>query len=1133
MVKPQKTTREMLVSAFTSGTTPMVTAKRGPKGAISTSSYFQQRSISRSDITKIYGSEEQFLETYRDFQKAYFKALDTDLHITKARDVNLQMLRREGKIDLSILNREAAQRLDEMYKTKVLKLPQLLQQVGLPSVELPSANLYRGAYKFELELGNELVHPIQVLLGRTVFNFNPNKTGLASLNVGQQNIFSANSLERTFRQGQKGIGSIVGASNLDILTLDVESTGVFSGAQVRSMSLRGMNVDKSGKIEKLNIGFKSPQMGGLSVRTRNAGVTSIFDFISTTEMDGKPLLDMGEGGKTFLDESAAFIERLVLADRIAGHNVMYDIGTLTSTMTAQSTFATHKGAQAALDKLYTKINEGDFLVDTLQSASLYLQKQVQDLADTKQFTDIEEKSKFITKNLFAEEIQARVHIGGSASYASVENIALNTNLFELIEKSDQADELFDLITKGSHIAETDTLLQTHIAKYIHTGELAVRGMSTEPISNFGKYARSRILQSSAITATTSIADVQHLADTVFKAAIQKDAAGKHSSDLLKSVTIRAEASALNIASQNLSQEGLLQYFSGADELSRVRGITSSGFYYVTKEGTAELVNEDIARTELVRTLESARSGVLDDSITIGTKTQRINKAAQRIIDTGWTIGQSSAVNELENLGQLKIATLGMLPNISTQDVTDIFKDMYRTMGTATSIAPGGYATGLGNYSTDFAKNISTRLANIGDPLHFISMQDRTLSSGIAYAMASTTEEAANAFVKAGIGDLAGLGANAKLTANLGVSSFYANQGARLFKATQGDVLTSSKAVIPMKILQESIGEVFGDNFGIKNVSLSVAHLRDSEMVNVVWNANKQINKKEARDLAESIFNTMSDSNKVTKIMGAETGKLDESVAKTISNIGTIIKGGDKVRTQAIDELTNLIMDRGIAFATAGDKSDELIKTLRAQGIPTDTDVVLGAKTASVAAMSDEHVVLTAFVDRKTVGISTQATQALAQAEELTDINGKKVSRAALRYSQIGETLGADAGEARKLTGQMERIAAGKTTNSMLDFYNKFKPHMGYGLAAVAALGTGYYISKKHRERQLYDETMEAQPTERVRAVSSYNSSSPYRGNLNSVRRDPLATAGVVGNLDRRSINHTSMSKDRYNHLYGG
>jgi len=39
--------------------------------------------------------------------------------------------------------------------------------------------------------------------------------------------------------------------------------------------------------------------------------------------------------------------------------------------------------------------------------------------------------------------------------------------------------------------------------------------------------------------------------------------------------------------------------------------------------------------------------------------------------------------------------------------------------------------------------------------------------------------------------------------------------------------------------------------------------------------------------------------------------------------------------------------------------------------------------------------------------------------------------------------------------------------------------------------------------------------------------------LPSSRRDPLVTAGVVGNLDRNKIGHTKMGNNKYNHLYGG
>lgn len=89
------------------------------------------------------------------------------------------------------------------------------------------------------------------------------------------------------------------------------------------------------------------------------------------------------------------------------------------------------------------------------------------------------------------------------------------------------------------------------------------------------------------------------------------------------------------------------------------------------------------------------------------------------------------------------------------------------------------------------------------------------------------------------------------------------------------------------------------------------------------------------------------------------------------------------------------------------------------------------------------------------------------------------------------------------------------------------------MAGLAALGTGYYIAKKHRERQLYDESVEAQPIERATEVDQYNSYSSGFYDNRSYRKDPLVTAGVVGNLDRAKIGHTRMGSDRYNHLFGG
>jgi hypothetical protein len=42
-----------------------------------------------------------------------------------------------------------------------------------------------------------------------------------------------------------------------------------------------------------------------------------------------------------------------------------------------------------------------------------------------------------------------------------------------------------------------------------------------------------------------------------------------------------------------------------------------------------------------------------------------------------------------------------------------------------------------------------------------------------------------------------------------------------------------------------------------------------------------------------------------------------------------------------------------------------------------------------------------------------------------------------------------------------------------------------------------------------------------------------QASLSSYRRDPLVTAGVVGNLDRNKIGHHNMSSKKHAHLFGG
>ena len=103
-------------------------------------------------------------------------------------------------------------------------------------------------------------------------------------------------------------------------------------------------------------------------------------------------------------------------------------------------------------------------------------------------------------------------------------------------------------------------------------------------------------------------------------------------------------------------------------------------------------------------------------------------------------------------------------------------------------------------------------------------------------------------------------------------------------------------------------------------------------------------------------------------------------------------------------------------------------------------------------------------------------------------------------------------------------------NKILRAYESIKPKLGITLAASAIAGAGYYIYNKHKDSQIYQETVETQPFEKQKDYSpkTFQNAQFTRG-----YSDPLKTAGIVGNLDRGKIGHHKMGQNRYGHLYGG
>lgn len=101
-----------------------------------------------------------------------------------------------------------------------------------------------------------------------------------------------------------------------------------------------------------------------------------------------------------------------------------------------------------------------------------------------------------------------------------------------------------------------------------------------------------------------------------------------------------------------------------------------------------------------------------------------------------------------------------------------------------------------------------------------------------------------------------------------------------------------------------------------------------------------------------------------------------------------------------------------------------------------------------------------------------------------------------------------------------------------EMYGANRGKVAIGAAVIGAALIARHLSKKHRENQQYESTMMmSEPEKGQRPYGAQEALlAPKAPQSNS---DPLATAGVVGNLDRRKVGHTNMSPQKNAHLFRG
>ena len=1093
------------------------------------------------------------------FEDEYYRLLEQPSQRAKYAKVDIDFQKASGRIDLSLLTYENQQVLKQQFRRQVLQVDQLFNDVGLPGMEFKSSNLYSALLKYDVA---DTSSPMGEMLNRMFFNVNPLKDGFESINFGMSNMMDTKSLRQLMASKS------IRPEDLDtssMLTFDVETTGVTADSQIRQFSY------KIGDQEAVTFNFRNPLMDTSTV-TKSGISYRMSDFVNMGQNNVREMSEFAEAAKQMFNE-------MENVSHISAHNARFDLGQFGKTLQSIGAF----DADEELRQQYFRIldrtfQQDNYLVDTAESMRSYFTDEASRVVG-----ESGDRASRLVSQLLGPETITKAGIGGSSAIVSVENLALNSNLFQLLEKHDEvtANEIAQGLKKGSHNADVDIAIQASLEKMRIRSELNDLGGDRltfrfneageaigEPLSEFETYARSRVFKSQAITPVTNIASVQHISDAV--------SSYLRTNEGMQGVQIRTTGTSVGLD----SGEGILSFNQASKNYE----------FRVFGSETAERIQTSTARQYISRTLNEASSAGegTQSSIRIKGRTVPIglrNIADESILDLGMSFGTATSADSMIRARSV-LASEGLtsIPSATTNEdllirslgltneqfgVSQSFGNIIQRVTNKQGQSPVQQVRNPLDYNVDVLNSYTANVARAGLPFATIGDANRIMSVGIAEATAS-------------IGEAAGInlthGRNAKLTTETALSFFKMQNVTRIGTLTSdtvnplkpvskvsasftdmfdiGQDPTTGRQTLRVKAFQEQFNAdgtirrqaLAGMDQDIMSTDLNRFTLSfvsgsgegDKLMpsrVNLVYKVQGENAKAESRRLAEYMLDNAETFQDTMRNMASGDARMGAYV-REMTQFVTMPATGE-MREKVTSRLAEQIEETGVIFASVeGDPADAIKQAVKRSGIDmVENDVRLqnhamriahadaGSGTLTMSAMSD----LTA--DR-IVGRTSQAAQdetfaALDKATELNEIfNDSKQKRRAQRVVTAAQNSAAT-DEAVDLS----RKPAMDFSTRMTDFYIANKPKIGFAALGLAVAGAGYYIAKDRREQRLYEETREVQnfePGNARRSRQSFNSmASPQ-----STRRDPLVTAGVVGNLDRNKINHTKMGPNKYNHLYG-
>ena len=162
---------------------------------------------SGSAVQQVFGSSEEFISEYQNFEELYKRALRQELQSTAISAGQRRMISAAigaPVINLNLIrNVKERQNLVNHLNSRVMPMEAVVKSLGSPSAAMPSANLYRSSSRYLVDQRSDNIHPALVFMNSLTFNTDPTKSGASAIKFGVSNLPSVKALKNSQQMAER------------------------------------------------------------------------------------------------------------------------------------------------------------------------------------------------------------------------------------------------------------------------------------------------------------------------------------------------------------------------------------------------------------------------------------------------------------------------------------------------------------------------------------------------------------------------------------------------------------------------------------------------------------------------------------------------------------------------------------------------------------------------------------------------------------------------------------------------------------------------------------------------------------------------------------------------------------------